>query len=50
MNIDIHLTNATPDDIKKVFQAISGSKEHKDEAVYLDATSSISSSSKNGRC
>ncbi|WP_157833043.1 hypothetical protein [Lacticaseibacillus paracasei] len=50
MEIDIHISNATPEDIKKAFQAISGSKEHKDEAVYLDATSSISSSSKNRRC
>ncbi|RND95700.1 hypothetical protein FAM19404_02427 [Lacticaseibacillus paracasei] len=50
MDIDIHITNATPEDIKKAFQAIAGSKEHKDEAIYLDAPSSIASSSKNRRC
>ncbi|ARE43371.1 hypothetical protein SH597_04590 [Lacticaseibacillus paracasei] len=27
MDIDIHITNATPEDIKKAFQAISGRKE-----------------------
>lgn len=27
MDIDIHIKNATPEDIKKAFQAISGSKE-----------------------
>lgn len=47
MDIDIHITNATPEDIKKAFQAISGSEERNDKAVYLDAPSSISSSSKN---
>lgn len=30
MDIDIHITNATPEDIKKTFQAISGSKERQD--------------------
>lgn len=27
MDIDIHITNATPKDIKNAFQAINGSKE-----------------------
>ena len=31
MNIDIHITNATPEDIEKAFQAISGSKERQVE-------------------
>lgn len=30
MDIDIHITNATPEDIKKAFQAISGSKEREE--------------------
>lgn len=30
MDIDIHITNATPEDIKKAFQAISGSKERQE--------------------
>lgn len=37
MDIDIHISNATPEDIKKAFQAISGSKERKDD--YLDLAS-----------
>lgn len=35
MDIDIHITNATPEDIKKAFRAISGSKERQDDVQNL---------------
>ncbi|WP_460348274.1 hypothetical protein [Lacticaseibacillus paracasei] len=35
MDIDIHITNATPEDIKKAFQAIAGSKERQDDVQNL---------------
>lgn len=35
MDIDIHITNATPEDIKNAFQAINGSKERQDDVQNL---------------
>lgn len=35
MDIDIHITNATPEDIKKAFRANSGSKERQDDVQNL---------------